>query len=475
MVNSTKTLVKNSILFTIAPFLPKVINVFLMPIMTLYLTDVDFGISGTISSYTQAISAFATLGLGVVLMNSFYKNPLEYKTLWRQIYGFLKLWMIIYALIQATLLYFIIPQEAIENRWWIILLTNFSTVFFGPTSTIGSNYYLYKKEAFPVVWRSIMASVITIIVDFVLIVYLRWGYMGWYVGTFAGQFFSNASYWYVVNYKLDLKPNYRFKWSEMKQALAVGLPTIPHFYTTYLLDGSGRMVLDRYHIAQGEIGRVSITQQIGGIFSMGMMGMNRALSPYFMQAIKDNREDIVKKLGIVYTMLCFCAAFLVSVWSKEIVDVLISNDSLKTAYPLLIAYVMALCYRPMYVIASNYYFYHERTKQLLFITFVSGILALLLYILLTPLIGIWGFLVGHYVACLYYGYSGYLYSCYKEHVKMEFPYVIIFFIQIALTGVAYLLVDTQWVKIIVTVVVGCLMGLVANKNKQYFIKKNKNG
>ena len=82
MANDTKTIVKNSILFTIAPFLPKVINVFLMPIMTMYLTDVDFGISGTISAYSQAIGAFATLGLGVVLMNSFYKNPLEYKRLW---------------------------------------------------------------------------------------------------------------------------------------------------------------------------------------------------------------------------------------------------------------------------------------------------------------------------------------------------------------------------------------------------------
>lgn len=471
MSNSTKTLLKNSILFTVAPFLPKVINVFLMPIMTLYLTDVDFGISGTISSYTQAISAFATLGLTVVLMNSFYKNPLEYKALWRQIYGFLKLWMIIYALIQATLLYFIVPTEARDNVWWIIILTNFSTVFFGPTGTIGSTYYLYNKEAFPVVWRSIMASVITIIVDFVLIVYLRWGYMGWYVGTFAGTFFSNASYWYVVNHRLDLKPVYRFKWSEIKHALSVGIPTIPHYYTGYLLDGSGRMVLDRYHISQGEIGRVSITQQFGSIFSMGMTSLNHALSPYFMQFIKDGREDNVKKLGVVYTVLCFCGAFLISVWSKEIFDIMISNDSLKSAYPLLIAYVMALCYRPMYVIASNYFFFHERTKQLLLITFVSGVLALLFYIILTPLIGIWGFLVGHYVACIYYGYSGYFYNCYKQNAKMHFPFVLIFFLQIALTVVAFLLVEMLWAKIVVTLVVGGVMAWVVYNNKHYFIKK----
>lgn len=38
-------ILKNGVLFTLAPFLPKIINVFLLPIMTMYLTDVDFGIA----------------------------------------------------------------------------------------------------------------------------------------------------------------------------------------------------------------------------------------------------------------------------------------------------------------------------------------------------------------------------------------------------------------------------------------------
>ena len=144
LTDNRANLIKNGVLFTAAPFLPKIINVFLLPIMTLYLTDVDFGIAGTISAYTQSIGAFATLGLQVVLLNSFFKTPLEYKDTWRQIYGFLKLWMIVYALILATILYFFIPEEAAENKWWIILLSQFSTVFFGPTGTIGNAYYIYN-------------------------------------------------------------------------------------------------------------------------------------------------------------------------------------------------------------------------------------------------------------------------------------------------------------------------------------------
>lgn len=471
MENSTRTILNNTLLFTIAPILPKVINIALLPIMTRYLTDVDFGISGTISAYSQAISAFATLGLSVVLANSFFKTPLEYKDTWRQIYGFLNLWMVVYAIAQAVLLYFIIPEEAIENRWWIIILTNFSTVFFGPTATIGTYYYQYNKQAFPIVWRSVMASVLSIAINYVLIVYLRWGYMGWYVGSFAGTFFSNASYWLTVNYKLGLSPNYRFKKSVIKNALVVSSPTIPHYYTSYLLESSGRIILDRYNISQGEIGRVNVVQQIGGFFSMVMQGLNQALYPFFMRLIKEGKEVSVKKMGLSYVTIVFLTAFTVSIWSKEIFYILISNESLRTAYPFCIAYIMALCYRPMYVIASNYNFFYEKTKQLLLVSFVAGIIALILYVILTPLLGIWGFFLGNYLASLYYGYAGYFFSCYRQYSKMNFPYLLLFFVQIGLTGAAFIIVNYIYLKCIVTVIVCCYLILVVYNNRFLIRKK----
>ena len=470
MESTRKTILKNSVLFSMAPFLPKIINVFLLPIMTAYLTDVDFGISGTISAYSSAISAFAALGLTVVLQNSFFKTPLEYKHIWRQIYGFLKIWMIVFACFQALLLYFCIPEEAASNRWWIIILTNFSTVFFGPTGTIGSSYYIYTKQSVPVVWRSVMASVITVLVDFVLIVYLRWGYMGWYVGTFAGTFFSNASYWYVVNKKLDLKPDYHFEWKTIKNALKVGIPTIPHYYTSYLLEGSGRMVLDQYNVPQGEIGRVSISQQIGDMFQQGMTGLNNAVSPFFMQGIKDNDNKKIKTIAYLFVSFIFALAFFLALWSKEIFWILLKNEALRSAYPYFIAYIMALCYRPMYLVVSNYYFYYERTPQLLLITFVSGCIAIVFYIAFTPLMGAWAFLTGHYLSCLYYGYAGYLFSGFRKNTAFRMPCIIILIIQIVLTAAAFLLVDMLWVKIALTAIAAIVAVWAFFKYRYVFIK-----
>lgn len=450
MGSARSTILKNSILFSLAPFLPKIINVFLLPVMTAYLTDVDFGISGTISAYSSAISAFASLGLTVVLQNSFFKTPIEYKNIWRQIYGFLKIWMIVYASFQAVLLFYCIPDEAADNKWWIIILTNFSTVFFGPTGTIGSSYYIYNKQSVPVVWRSMLASVITVLVDFVLIVYLRLGYMGWYVGTFAGTFFTNASYWYVVNKKLGLQPIYRFDWRIIKNSLKVGLPTIPHYYTSYLLEGSGRMVLDRYNTPQGEIGRVSISQQIGDMFQQGIHGLNNAISPFLMQSIKENNYKKLKTISYLFIGGIFSLAFFLALWSKEIFWILLKNESLRSAYPYFILYVMALCYRPMYLIVSSHYFYYEKTPQLLLITFVSGCIALVSYIVFTPLLGAWAFLGGHYLSCIYYGYSGYFFGGFRKNTTFRLPCGVFFLVQLLLTAAAFLLVDFLLLKLLLT-------------------------
>ena len=444
------TIIKNGILFTVAPFLPKIINIVLLPIMTLYLTDVDFGIAGTITAYTQSIGAFVTLGLTVVLQNSFFKTPLEYKDIWKQIYGFLKLWMIVYAIAQTIILYFFIPDEAIGNRWWIILLSQFSTVLFGPTGTIGSSYYIYSKQSIPVVWRSVVAGLLTIIVDFVLIVYLRLGYMGWFVGSFVGQFFTNASYWYVVNHKLGLSPNYRFNWTLIKHSLSVGVPTIPHYYTAYLLEGSGRMVMDQYSIPQGKIGQVSVSQQMGDLFSAGMTGFNSAISPYQMEALREKNSHRINMLATLFSIGVFAAAFTLSIWSKEIFHLLLSNESLQSAYPYFILYIMALCYRPLYLNVSNYYFYFERTKQLLLITFLSGCVAILLYIIFMPVLGVWAFLLGHYVACLYYGYSGYFFKGYRENEVNRLPVIWFLIAQLILTGLSFFVVDYLVLKISVT-------------------------
>ena len=438
-----KDLFKGSAIYGITPFIPRIITVLILPIMTKYMTSTDYGIIGTITSITFAVQALHDLGLKALLPNYFYKCRCQYKVMWREIYGFLSLWMILYAAIQAVLLYFFIPKEAESNKWLIIILSNFSTVFFGPTSMIGHMYYQLSLKPAPVAIRGLASGIITILANFVCVVYFKWGYMGAYVGSFAGHFLVNASYWPVINRKLGLSPIYNFKWKTIKKVLKVSLPTVPHYYTTYLMNSTNVVAMNYYDRSQAEIGHLSMAQNINNMFNTVINAVNQVFSPMSYRFIREKNTSEMKRLLLTYLLITYSLTFLYGLWSKEAYGILISNEELASTYKYSIILAMALNYRPLYVYSSIYFFYHEKTVQLLGITLASGIICTVFYFTMTPYWGTNAAVLGFYIGCLYYGFSGYFYRFYREHTIYKVKWWFFLIAQVVLTCIAYFFVDAN--------------------------------
>lgn len=454
-----KELFKGSAIYGVAPFVPKILTVFLLPILTRYLTSTDYGIIGTITSITFAIQALQDLGLRTLLPNYFYKCRSQYKVMWREVYGFLSLWMILFAVIQAVLLYFFIPAEAETNKWIIIILGNFSTVFFGPTSMIGQMYYQLNLKPTPVAWRIVLAGVTTILVNFVCVVVYKWGYMGAYVGGFAGTFLANLSYWPVVNRSLGLSPIYNFNWQFMRRLLKISLPTVPHYYSGYLMNSSNVVAMNYYGKPQSEIGHLTMAQSISGMFETLLNAINQVFGPMTYQFIRDNNKSEMKRLLYTYIMMAYTVTFFYSLWSREVYDILISNDEIAATYKYSIILVMALNYRPLYVYCIDYFFYHEHTVQMLGITFMAGIVSFIFYFTMIPYIGIWAALFGFYLGCLYLGYSGFFYKFYHKMTIYEVQWSFYLILQILLTIVVFYCVDLSVIyKFLIST---CYLGVAA--------------
>lgn len=459
-----KELFKGSAIYGIAPFVPKILTVFLLPILTKYLTSTDYGIIGTITAIIFVVQALQDLGLNILLANYFYKCKYQYKIIWREIYGFLSIWMIFYAIIQAVLLYFLIPAEAESNKWLIIALSNFSTVFFGPTSMIGQKYYQLKLEAAPVAVRLVLSGITTILTNFICVVLFRWGYMGAYVGSFAGAFVVNLSYWPVVNKKLKLSPIYNFKWKTIKQVLKIGIPTIPHHYTAYLMNSTNVVAMNYYEKSQAEVGHLTMAKQITGLLETVINAVNQVFGPMTFKCMREKNSMEIRRLLYTYILFAFSMTFLYSLWSREVYSILISNDEIAATYKYSIILAMAFCYRPLYVYCGDYYIFHERTVQLLGISFAAGVLSCVFYFAVMPFWGIYAALIGFYVGCLYYGYMGYCYSFYKKHTIFRLKWCLFLVIQIALTIFAYIFVDISIVsKVLISISYIVIAGFVYYK------------
>lgn len=415
-----KKLFSHTAIYGLAPQIAKLANFFVLPIITLDLTDVDFGVAGVMTAYTSAISVLAILGLRIILINSFYKSPGQYKWAWRQIYGFLILWNFIYAILLSVLIYWVVPVEAIENRWLIMILNVAPIVFFGPTSNIGSTYYQVNQKPLQIGVRTAILGILGVLLNLYFISYLKMGYMGWFWSAFIVGISSNLSYWYPLNFSIGIKPIFNFKWRLIKKSLKISLPTVPHYYSGYLLTTSDKMVMDLLKVGTNDIGKYNVAYTVGNMVQQLGVASGMAVGPIMMERYKKGDDKGARNLIFLLQALFFFGTFLLCLWLKEVFQFLIRNEALAQMYPLGIIIIMSYNYRPMYLGANNKLFYTEKTNVIWKVTFVAGLLNVLLNIFLIPYFGFEVAAFTTFVSLMFMGYAGFYLKVFKEINLVKF-------------------------------------------------------
>ncbi len=459
-----KKLFSHTIIYGLAPQIPKIAGILSLPIISKYLSELDFGVNGIIISIVGAISVLSTLGLRIILVNTFYKNSGQYKWAWRQIYGFLILWNLVYAVLLAFILFFFIPSEAKQNQWEIILLNVLPIVFFGPTATLCSTYYQLKQKPMQIATRTMVFGGLTVLLNIYFIAFLKMGYMGWFLSTCISSMLTNISYWIPLNRSLGMSPIFNFKWRLIKKNLSVALPTVPHYYSGYLLNSSDRMVMSFLNVPTANVGIYNAAYTVGNLMQQVGMASGLAIGPLMYEAYKKQNEQAARNLTFILQLAFFAITFISSIWLKEIFFILIKNETLNKAYPLGIIIVMAYNYRPMYFGTTNKLMYLEKTKLLVKVTFVAGLINVLLNLIFIP---IWGYKVAAYttfIALMYMGYAGYFFKQFKQNNSVKFYPFLWITLTVLLTVLATLLVEAHLsIKILSTILISLISLLFIRK------------
>lgn len=409
-----KTILKHTAVYGLASQLPKVVSIITLPIITQYLTPVDYGVFGVITAYTGAIAVFSTLGLRLRLVNTFYKHPSWYKYAWRQISGFLFFWNIPFAVLSASLIYMAVPKEAAENVWTIIALNVSGILIYGRASLLGTTYFQLTRQPKKVVARTVAASLLSIGFNLYFIAYLKMGYMGWFWSTFLSSVITNGMYWYVVNFKLGLKPIYNFKRRYIKESLKVCLPTIPHYYSSYLLDVSDRMIMSFLKVPAASIGKYNASYMMGNYYKTFGVSAGLAYGPFFQEHYKKGEYKACRNIIFNFQILFIAGGVFTALWLKEIMAFLIRNAELAATYPIAIIIVMAYTYRPMYTGVGMPVMYHEKNNKLWRFTFAAGVANVLLNLIFIPIFGFEVAAVSTFIGNMIMGFSMYLIPEYRQ-------------------------------------------------------------
>jgi O-antigen/teichoic acid export membrane protein len=464
-----KKLISHSLLYSLAPQVPRILSFFLMPIMTKYLTASDYGIYGIITSYLFFITVWKDLGFGVVFVNTFYKHIHRWKVIWRLLYGHLIIWTIAYSGLLLMVLYIALPKSEMHNFWLISGLLIASTMIFENTNMIANYYFRFSELPRYVVIVSVISSFVAIFVAFFSSVYLKAGYLSWFYSTFWAAFVAFLINGYFVLIKLKLTPIIKFRKSFIIPHLRVALPMIPHNYSSYLLNSSDRVILDLYKVDINRIGVYNIAYQFGNMFESFGEAVGMAVGPFYSKLYSSNTEKSLKderSLTFILMTLFLSGTFILSVWLKELFYLLVKNDKLRSGYGIGIIILMGYSYRPMYWSAGIKLSIYEKTGYLWRISLVAGICNVILNVIFVPIFGIYAAAINTFLSLLYLGFSGYYLKQNKRPNDVKhFPEYWILAICI-LSIFAYMLKDQAiTVKVMITIVVSIILFILYKKYK----------
>jgi O-antigen/teichoic acid export membrane protein len=388
------------------------------------------------------------------LTNSYFHYPKRYVWIWRQIYGFLIIWMPIFGIFNGLFVYIIVPSSAAENSLLISVLFSIPMFVFGPISKLGEIKYQLDGDVKAIVIRAGISGLIGVIVNIYLIKYLNMGYMGWVWSNFIVTILLNASYWYPLVLKEGFKPIVRFRRKTILFALKVGIPTIPHKYSMFIIASSDRIVLERLSVPIAQIGGYNLANSFGAYFEQIANGLEKALSPVLYRNMKEGNAEF--RVVINSFIFLLILAFLYGVWAKEIFGLLVKNRDLFVYYKLSIVLAFSYTYRPFYSAFSAKVLYDAKTKYLWLFTFSIGLINIITNLIFVPILGFEVVAFSTLLCNILFGFFGHGIKHFGSYGIFPLRTLILsIFSILVLLYISMLMVDCQFIVKLFTTLVVC--------------------
>ncbi|RZL50377.1 MAG: hypothetical protein EOP00_04710 [Pedobacter sp.] len=435
-----KRIISHSLIYAVGPQVPKLVGFLLLPFITPYLSKSDFGIWGTIMAYSLLFTSARDLGMSMNLTNSYYKNPGKWKWVWKQIYFFLMAYGIGFTLIQLFVINFFLPNEVTFNNHAIILMfLGLQSLLFEVPIIVGSRYFQVNEKPVPISVIALISGTIAVIIQYYTVVNMHLGYMSWFYASFFSQLFSACTFATLLYLKnVYPLPILRMKW--LKPRIKVAIPLLAHNYSAYLLNTSDRVIMRMYSISTTNIGLYNVAYMWGNYMDLIGGAIGTAVGPMYYTQFADNTSAGLYRLKIFNSLLqsgFIAGAFSIALWSKELFAIFIKNKELQGSYMLAIIIVMSYCYRPMYWLIINRLQFAEKTKQLLKITLMGGVMNIVLNAILMPIYGYKTAAYTTFFSLMYIGFSGFYLKAFKLLDKQNYNPMLWFLLIILFTIVAY--------------------------------------
>lgn len=365
-----KQLVANTLVFTLAEVINKGIPFLLLPITTRFLTPSDYGMVATFTALVNVLFVFVGLSVhGAVNVNYF---QLARADLTRYVANVMLLIVASAAMVSLVLL-------PLANFLSIHLNLPVGWIFIAVLAALAQcvtllNLVLWQSEQQPRRYGTyqIAQTVLTVALTLLLVVAWRHGWFGQLLANVSSiVVFGIASLGFLlyrgyVTFALDK--------TYLRDALAFGIPLIPHALSGWFLTGIDRFLLTSI-LGTAATGEYAVGYQFGLVIGILAASFNKAWMPFLFQRLKDI-DDAGKKRIVRFTYAYFAGilglALLLAAASPWVIQTLLGRSfSGSSRFVFWIA--LGYAFDGMYYMVVNQIFYMKKTSWLAGITFAVGV------------------------------------------------------------------------------------------------------
>jgi len=382
----TTNLAKQTGIYTIGEIAPRIISFFLLPIYTNYLSPSDYGIINYTNSIVVFLYVLGALSLNSYVLRFYYgiKKEKEKKELIGNIYLFIGFINFLILAIAWLIVPLIIEKYNVKIPWkpyfQLALINNFLDGF----SIIPLVFYRVKQKAKIFVKLSLGRALLQFLFTFFLIVVLKKGIIGNYLGKFFSVFIYVFIYWIVIKKEAILNINIK----QIKEGLKFSLPLIPGALAFLILNISDRIILERY-VSLFDIGIYSVAYTLAFALNMIIQSGYKAIEPEFYKRFQQpGFFHFAKKIQSNFLFMIFTLAMFLTLFSQEIFKIMTSDDYFR-GYLLVPVIIIGALMSGQNIIFQTILTAEKKTKIVGFTSLIGAGINLTVNLLLIPLWGIY--------------------------------------------------------------------------------------
>lgn len=384
-------LIQGSAVYAVANFGMRAVSFLLLPIYTRYLTPADYGTITLAEIIALIVANLCGLGLENGITRYYYQyvdRPEELREFLGSVLKFGSATAAGVALLCVSVGGPLMQWAGLrfDVPFFPYIALAIATAGFTQLINFRLSLYQAEKRARDYAWLAAGFFVLTTAATLALVVGQRAGALGMLAGKLVAAALAAGCALFLLSRWFGGK----FRWSYVRETLALSLPVIPHQFMALGLVAADRFIVERYRNLT-EVGLYSLAYTFGMVMAVVTTSLMLAWSPVYFDVNREGEQgrQIVGRIGSGMAIGLIAVALFGSVIAKDFVAVFL-DPRYRAVGPLIPWIIGGYLMHAMFSLLHLALFQAKRTMRLWQLSFLAFAANIGLNFLLVPHWGMYG-------------------------------------------------------------------------------------